>query len=272
MSLLEMSHVTLGLTVDGIGRTLLDDVTVSVDRREIVGLVGESGSGKSTAARAAIGILPAGARLSGKIAVEGTDALGGSPAELRRLRAETVGMVFQDPRSSVNPVWPLGTFLTESLRVNLHLSREESTTRVLDALNSVGLRDPEQLLSRYPGELSGGMLQRVVIAAALAAEPHLIIADEATSALDVTTQADVLAVLRQAQRERGLGMLFITHDLHLAAAFCDRVLVMYRGRIVEEQEGAALFEHAKHPYTRALLAAVPGIRTPHEHPEGGAPA
>ncbi|MCQ6556817.1 ABC transporter ATP-binding protein [Streptomyces sp. C10-9-1] len=255
--LLDMENLTLHLP--GAARPVLEDVSLRVGAGEIVGLVGESGSGKSTTAKAALRILPDGARAHGKVMLDGADVLSMSDAELRGHRARTVAMVHQDPRSALNPVRRVGDFLTERLLHTGTTDRRAARRRAVELLDTVGLADPERRVRQYPHELSGGMLQRVVIAGALAAEPRLLLADESTSALDVTTQAGILALLRRLRDERGLGLVFITHDLHLAAAYCDRVHVMYAGRVVEEQRAERLFEHARHPYTRGLLACSPEL-------------
>ncbi|MFB4303296.1 ABC transporter ATP-binding protein [Actinomadura sp. NTSP31] len=247
-----------GLTL-GIGALpLLDGVTVRVGRGETVGLVGESGSGKSLTARAALGMLPRGATATGSVEVGGVDVLAAGRAALRDLRRTRASMVFQDPRAAINPVRRVGDYLTEGLRARGVPSREAAAT-ALGLLEQVGIRDPRGALRRYPHEFSGGMLQRVVIAGALSIEPELLLADEPTTALDVTTQAEVIGLLKDMQRKRGTGMLFVTHDLDLAAAICDRVYVMYAGRIVEEAAGAALFSSPAHPYTKALLEASPSV-------------
>ncbi|WP_128376390.1 ABC transporter ATP-binding protein [Streptomyces cavernae] len=240
----------LTVEVPGTARPLLDEVALHIAEGEVVGLVGESGSGKSTTAKAALGLLPAGATASGSVHVAGADVLSLTGEELRRHRARTVSMVHQDPRAALNPVRRIGDFLLE---------RGADRTRAVELLAAVGLSDPERRMRQRPHELSGGMLQRVVIAGALATPPRLLLADEATSALDVTTQAEILALLRTLRAEHGAGLLFITHDLHLAAAYCDRVYVMYAGRVVEERTAAALFADPAHPYTRGLLACSPTL-------------
>ncbi|NUP03599.1 MAG: ABC transporter ATP-binding protein [Nonomuraea sp.] len=252
-----------GLTIEAGGRRpILRDVSLTVGPGEIVGLVGESGSGKSTIARSVLRLLPQRARVSGRVLVSGDDVLTMAPAALRDLRASKVSMIYQDPRSSLNPVRRIGDFLTERMVHTLGRPKAEARARALDLLTAVGLREPELRLRQYPHELSGGMLQRVVIAAALAADPALLLADEATSALDVTTQAETLALLRTIQAERGLGMLFITHDLHLAASLCDRVHVLYAGTVVESRPAKELFEDPRHPYTAGLLACTPELGDP----------
>lgn len=254
--LLDIENLTLRLP--GAARPLLADVSLRVRTGEVVGLVGESGSGKSTTAKAALRILPDGAEARGRVLVDGADVLAMTDARLREHRARTVAMVHQDPRSALNPVRRIGDFLTERL---LHGGgdKKEARRRAVELLAAVGLSDPERRLRQRPHEMSGGMLQRVVIAGALAAEPRLLLADEATSALDVTTQAEILALLRGLRRQREPGTLFITHDLHLAAAYCDRVYVMYAGRVVEQQQAADLFAQARHPYTRGLLGCSPAL-------------
>ena len=245
-------------------RPLLADVSLRVGAGEVVGLVGESGSGKSLTARAVLRLLPPGADVDGRIEVAGTEVLGAPEDAVRGLRRSTVSMVFQDPRAGINPIRRIGDFLTESLRLHHGWSRTAASERALALLASVGLPDPERHVRQFPHELSGGMLQRVMIAGALTVEPQLLLCDEPTTALDVTTQAEILAILGRLQREQGMGMLFITHDLDLAAAVCDRVYVMYAGRIVEESPALALFEHPRHPYTAGLLASTPGVAADHD--------
>ncbi|GAA2616154.1 ABC transporter ATP-binding protein [Actinomadura fulvescens] len=237
---------------------LLADVTVTVARGETVGLVGESGSGKSLTARAALGMVPRGSRATGTVVVGGLDVLAAGRRELRELRRTRAAMIFQDPRVSINPVRRIGDYLTEGMRAR-GVRAKAATARAQELLGQVGIRDPRRALRQYPHEFSGGMLQRVMIAGALSAEPALLLADEPTTALDVTTQAEVIAVLKDLQRVHGTGMLFVTHDLDLAAAICDRVYVMYAGRIVEESAGTSLFQAPAHPYTRALLEASPSV-------------
>ncbi|WP_435281670.1 ABC transporter ATP-binding protein [Streptomyces koelreuteriae] len=246
--LLTLDHLTVQLP--GAARPLLDEVSLRVAPGEVVGLVGESGSGKSTTAKAALGLLPGGATAAGSVRAGDADVLALTGEDLRRHRARTVAMVHQDPRAALNPVRRIGDFLRE---------RGADRARAVELLTAVGLSDPERRLRQRPHELSGGMLQRVVIAGVLAVGPRLLLADEATSALDVTTQAEILALLRTLRAEQGAGMLFITHDLHLAAAYCDRVYVMYAGRVVEERTAEALFADPAHPYTRGLLSCSPTL-------------
>lgn len=255
--LLDIDNLTVRLTT-GAARPILDRVTLRVDRGETVGLVGESGSGKSVACRTALGLVPRGATADGTVRVQGDDVLALDTAGLRRVRRREAAMVFQDPRASVNPMRRVGDFLTEGLRLT-GLTQSQSLARAEELLAEVGIRDPRGALRRFPHQFSGGMLQRVVIAAALAGDPALLLADEPTTALDVTTQAEIVGILRRLQADHGTGMLFVTHDLELAAAICDRIYVMYAGRIVESRPAADLFAHPRHPYTAGLLASTPRL-------------
>ncbi|MFF5504954.1 ABC transporter ATP-binding protein [Streptomyces roseolus] len=261
---LEIDGLGLRLPEDRAARPILDGVSLTVRAGETVGLVGESGSGKSVACRSVLGLLPKGARTRGEVRVNGADVLTMDRARLAALRGREVAMVFQDPRASVNPLRRVGDFLTEGLRAT-GTPAAKATARAEELLAAVGIRDPRGALRRHPHQFSGGMLQRVVIAAALAAEPALLVADEPTTALDVTTQAEVVSILARLRAERGTGMLFVTHDLELASAICDRVYVMYAGRIVETRPTGELFDRPRHPYTAGLLACTPRI-------EAGAPA
>ncbi|MDH6708809.1 peptide/nickel transport system ATP-binding protein [Kitasatospora sp. MAA19] len=241
-------------------RPVLDGVDLTVRAGETVALVGESGSGKSLTSRSVLGLLPDGATTGGTVRVNGEDVLTMTPERLRDLRTGTAAMVFQDPRAAINPLRRLGDFLTESVRLNGRLAAAAAAERAAEMLDAVGL--PAAVLDRYPGQVSGGMLQRVMIAAALMGDPALILADEPTTALDVTTQAEVVALLGDLQERFGTGLLFVTHDLGLAAAISDRVSVMYAGRIVETGPAEDLFDRPRHPYTAALLASTPRLDAP----------
>lgn len=247
----------LHLTLPGLPRPVLAGVDLTVGAGETVALVGESGSGKSLTSRSALGLLPPGAEATGSVRVAGQDVLILPPDRLRALRSGTASMVFQDPRSAMNPLRRLGDFLTEGIR---YADASVPEGRLAELLDAVGL--PSRVLRQYPHELSGGMLQRVMIAAALLPGPRLLLADEPTTALDTTTQAEIIALLARLRAREGCGMLFVTHDLELAAAISDRVYVMYAGRIAETGPAAGLFEHPRHPYTRALLAATPRLDAP----------
>ena len=256
--LLEIDGLTVLLPVEGEQRAVLREVSLEVSAGEALGLVGESGSGKSMTARAVDRLLPRGAQVSGQIRFAGGDVGALAGAGLREYRNK-VAMIFQDPRAHVNPVRRIGDFMTEALRTNLGVPAPEARRRAADMLVQVGIADGERRLRQYPHELSGGMLQRVMIAAALLTEPQLLLADEPTTALDVTTQAEVMAILDDLRREFGLAMIFITHDLELAAAICDRTAVMYAGQIVEIRESALMHDDPLHPYSAALAAARPDI-------------
>jgi oligopeptide/dipeptide ABC transporter ATP-binding protein len=258
--LLQLRGVTTRLATRRAGLVpVLVDVNLEIPRGEFVGLVGESGSGKTMTARTILRALPPRAAVTGEVLFDGEDVLRLSGRRLRELRATRLGVIFQDPRSHVDPVWTIGDHITEGMRVLERVPPRASRARAAELLRMVGIRDGEQRLRQYPGELSGGMLQRVMIAGALAGEPDLLIADEPTTALDVTTQAEIVAILNALRRERALTMLFVTHDLALAAQLCDRIVVMYAGRIVESQPAAALLSSPRHPYTRALVAARPAL-------------
>jgi oligopeptide/dipeptide ABC transporter ATP-binding protein len=262
--LLELRSVTVELEIQGAHWPVVNDVSLEIGRGEVVGLVGESGSGKSMTARTITRLLPPGARVRGEILLDGVDLATLSRKELRRVRARRVAMIFQDPKASIDPLWTNGDHLTEGLRVHAGLSRSGARARALELVADVGIVDGERVLNSYPSELSGGMLQRVMIAGALAADPDLLIADEPTTALDVTLQAEIVAIFDGLRRDRHLSMLFVTHDLELASVLCDRVLVMYAGRVMEAQRTTSLFATPRHPYTAALLGARPAIETRHE--------
>jgi oligopeptide/dipeptide ABC transporter ATP-binding protein len=208
-------------------------------------------------ARSIIRLLPGNAETSGEITFDGASVTGMTPADLRRMRSHSIAMIFQDPRAHINPVRTVGDFLCEGLVLTRGASRKDALRRARQLLTDVQIPDADRRLRQHPHELSGGLLQRVMIAAALAIEPRLILADEPTTALDVTTQEEVMAILDQQRRQRELSLLFITHDLDLAAAVCDRTAVMYAGRIVETAATGDLHARATHPYTRALLSARP---------------
>jgi peptide/nickel transport system ATP-binding protein len=226
--------------------------------RERLGIVGESGSGKSQTGRAIMGLMPPNAAVTARrLEFDGIDLLRIPLQERRRLRGSRLAMVLQDPKYSLNPVMTIGRQIAETLIAH-NVGRREARDRTLDMLTAVQIRDPERVLDLYPHEVSGGMGQRAMIAMMLIAGPELLIADEPTSALDVTVQLDVLAILDKLVSTRGMGLIFISHDLRLVASFCDRVIVMYAGHIVEELPANAL-EDAVHPYTRGLLNCMPKI-------------
>ncbi|WP_026618054.1 ABC transporter ATP-binding protein [Ensifer aridi] len=227
--------------------------------RERLGIVGESGSGKSQTGRAIMGLTPLQAQVTAKrLAFDGIDLVS-APAKVRRdLRGKRIAMILQDPKYSLNPVMSIGRQIVETLRRHEKVSRGEARQRALDMLAAVQIRDPARVFDLYPHEVSGGMGQRAMIAMMLIAGPELLIADEPTSALDVTVQLEVLSILDKLVTERGMGLIFVSHDLRLVSSFCDRVLVMYAGKIVEEIAASDL-PNAKHPYTRGLLNCMPVI-------------
>ncbi|UOQ89107.1 ABC transporter ATP-binding protein [Agromyces endophyticus] len=236
-------------------RQLVFGSTLAVGRGEAVGLVGESGSGKTLTVRAVAGLLPDGFTTSGTIRIDGRDLGAMSARELRDLRARRLGMVFQTPRAHLNPLRTIGDFMTEALVHVADVRPDAAAKRAMDLLDEVGITDPARRMRQHPAELSGGLLQRVMIAATLAMDPDLLLADEITTALDVTTQEEVMAVIADLRAHRELSLLFITHDLALAGAVCDRVNVMQHGRIVETLRAATMRQDARDDYTRVLMSA-----------------
>jgi peptide/nickel transport system ATP-binding protein len=227
--------------------------------RERLGIVGESGSGKSQTGRAILGLTAPEGRVTAKrLAFNGVDLLGCTPRERRELRGGRIAMVLQDPKFSLNPVMTIGDQIAETLRAHTRIAAREARASVIGALEAVQIDDPERMVGLYPHEVSGGMGQRAMIAMMLIAKPDLLIADEPTSALDVTVQLQVLAVLDALVAQRGMGLIFVSHDLRLVSTFCDRILVMYAGQMVEEVAAGRLAE-AKHPYTRGLMNCLPKL-------------
>ena len=256
--LLEVRDLNVGLKMEAGLREVITGASFSIAEGEAMGLVGESGSGKSMTAKAIARLLPKGAEVTGSVTFDGTDVLALEGDDLRRHRAQ-VAVVFQDPRAHINPVRRIDDFMTESLRSLENVTKSEGFRRAADALEEVGIDNPAKRLRQFPHELSGGMLQRVMIATALLSSPRMLLADECTTALDVTTQSEVMAILDELRRERGLSMLFITHDLELAGAVCDRTSVMYAGQIVETRAASVLHGDPLHPYSAALVQARPNI-------------
>jgi oligopeptide/dipeptide ABC transporter ATP-binding protein len=255
-ALLDVRELRVALPTEAGMGSVVRDVSFAIGKGEFVGLVGESGSGKSMTARSLIRLLPPKAEQSGTVTLDETEILGLSKGALRSVRADRVAMIFQDPRAHIDPLWRIESHITEALKLRGATRTRETC---VELLRSVGIADPLQTLRSYPDQLSGGMLQRVMIAGALAAEPELLIADEPTTALDVTTQSEIMAILADLRTERSLSMLFITHDLELASAICDRVLVMYAGTIVEDGPCDDVFSQHLHPYTWGLLNARPSL-------------
>jgi peptide/nickel transport system ATP-binding protein len=234
--------------------TAIRGVSLGIRPGEIVGLVGESGSGKTLTCRAALGVLPAGVTIDhGSMTFAGHDLTTLSRRGWEEVHGSHMGAVFQDPASYLNPTITVGHQLAEVLRVKLGLSRRAAHQRSVELLSAVGLHQPEHVFHQIPAELSGGMLQRVMIAIAISCDPELLVADEATTALDVTIQAEIIDLLRRLRDERGLAVLFVSHDLAVVAELCDRVVVFYAGEVVESGPAAEIIERPRHPYTQALL-------------------
>ncbi len=261
MSLLEVQNLRVTFDTETGPVEAVRGVSFSLGR-ERLGIVGESGSGKTMTGRAVLRLIRPPGRISAdRMVFDGQDLIRASERDMRALRGKRIGMVMQDPKYSLNPVMTVGRQLTEGLRLRDGLGRRDATAKAIAALEAVQIRDPERVMEAYPHELSGGMGQRVMIAMMLIPEPDLLIADEPTSALDVTVQAEVLSILDNLVRDRGMGLIFISHDLRLVARFCDRVLVMYKSRIVEEIAARDLMA-ARHPYTQGLLNCLPRIGGP----------
>jgi oligopeptide/dipeptide ABC transporter ATP-binding protein len=246
-------------TRDGVVRAV-DGIDFTVGRGEIMGLVGESGCGKSVTSLSIMRLIaPPGRIEAGRILFDGTDLLTLSSDEMRRVRGNRIAMIFQQPTSSLNPVWDVETQLAEMLRIHRNLRSTAAHDRALELLRMVGIPDPARRLKAFPHELSGGMAQRVMIAMALACEPELLIADEPTTALDVTIQAQILDLIRNLREETGTAVILITHDLGVVAEMCDRVAVMYAGEIVEQTDVVSLYRRPLHPYTAGLIGSLPVV-------------
>ncbi len=235
--------------------------------RERLGIVGESGSGKSMTGRAILRLIRPPGRVEAKrLALQGTDLLSLPEREMQKIRGQRISMVMQDPKFSLNPVMRIGDQIMEIYRFHTGAGRREAHAKAIEMLEAVSIRDPERVMRAWPHEMSGGMGQRIMIAMMMVTEPDILIADEPTSALDVSVQTQVLSIMDRLVRERGMGLIFISHDLNLVASFCDRVLIMYAGRIVEVCEAGRLHE-ARHPYTRGLLGSLPRLDQPRRHLE-----
>jgi oligopeptide/dipeptide ABC transporter ATP-binding protein len=251
---------------------VIEQVSLAIGRGEIVGLVGESGSGKSVTALATMRLLSPQARVDGgTIALDGTDLLALPDRDMLAVRGARIAMIFQEPMTSLNPLFRAGFQIGEALEAHLGLGRGEARRRAIGLMRAVGIPSPELRVDDYPHQLSGGMRQRVMIAMAMACAPQLLIADEPTTALDVTIQAQILALMRKLRDQNGMGILLITHDLGVIAGMADRVVVMYAGEIMEEASVRALFATPRHPYTRLLLKSVPrvAIKLPRLHQIAG---
>ncbi len=235
--------------------------------QERLGIVGESGSGKSMTGRAILKLIrPPGQIIADRIAIEGEDIIAMNERQMRKVRGERISMVMQDPKFSLNPVMTVGNQIMEAYRIHTRSSKTEAKRKALEMLEAVSIRDQERVFRAYPHEMSGGMGQRIMIAMMLIPDPRILIADEPTSALDVSVQTQVLSIIDRLVKERGMGLIFISHDLNLVSSFCDRVLIMYSGRIVETCRADKLHE-AQHPYTRGLLNSLPRLDAPNRRLE-----
>lgn len=260
-AIISVENLSISYRVPGGNLRAVRDVSLSVARGEVLGIMGESGCGKSTLAAAMINLLPTGARISaGAVRLAGTDMLRLSPEDQRRLRGRSVAMVFQDPMTAFNPVLTIGRQLADF--AGAHDPARAAPSALAAMLGRVGIPDPQRCLDRYPHELSGGMRQRVAIAAALLMQPDVLIADEPTTALDVTMEAQIIHLLRDLRSSFDGAIVIVTHHLGVIAELCDRVAVMYAGQVVEEGPVDSLFHDPRHPYTRALLACDPAVVDP----------
>jgi dipeptide transport system ATP-binding protein len=258
MPLLEIQNLTVEFKTRSGAFRAVDKVSMAVDTREVLAIVGESGSGKSVSMLAVMGLLPWTAKVTAdRMAFDGRDLLSITPADRRKITGKDMAMIFQEPMSSLNPCFTVGFQLTEAIKTHVDMDKPQRKKRAIELLEQVGIPAPETRLSSFPHQLSGGMSQRVMIAMALSCNPKLLIADEPTTALDVTIQAQILELLVRLQRETGMGLVLITHSMGVVAETAERVSVQYAGQKVEEQPVANLFKHPRHPYTAALLAALP---------------
>ncbi|MDS7594120.1 ABC transporter ATP-binding protein [Agrobacterium tumefaciens] len=258
MSLLKIKNLTVKFATATGSFTAVDGIDVSVDKHEVLAIVGESGSGKSVSMLAVMGLLPDTAMITAdEMTFDGKNLLTLSPQERRRLIGREITMIFQEPIASLNPSFTVGFQIEEVLRLNLGMSKSAARARALELFRAVGIPEPETKLNAYPHQMSGGQCQRVMIAIAIASKPRLLIADEPTTALDVTIQKQILDLLMKLQEEYGMALILITHDMGVVAETADRVVVQYKGRKMEEADVLSLFEAPQHPYTRALLSALP---------------
>ena len=258
MSLLKIKNLTVKFATATGAFTAVDGIDVSVDKHEVLAIVGESGSGKSVSMLAVMGLLPDTATITAdEMVFDGINLLAMSPQERRKLIGREITMIFQEPVASLNPSFTVGFQIEEVLRLNLGMGRSAARARALELFRAVGIPEPETKLNAYPHQMSGGQCQRVMIAIAIASKPRLLIADEPTTALDVTIQKQILDLLMNLQEEYGMALILITHDMGVVAETADRVVVQYKGRKMEEADVLSLFEAPQHPYTKALLSALP---------------
>jgi peptide/nickel transport system ATP-binding protein len=261
MTLLEVRGLTVRFRTEDGYVSAVDDVSFDASAGDLLAVVGESGCGKSVAAMALSGLLPRSATVTGSVRLDGVELIGASDVTLRSVRGRDIAYVFQEPMTSLNPVFTVGRQVAEVLRVHEGMNRRQALDRAAELLHLVGIPSPRQRLRHYPHQLSGGLRQRVMIAMAVACNPRVLVADEPTTALDVTVQAGILDVLRDLRDRLGAAVVLITHDLGVVADVADRVMVMYAGRVVERGQVDELFAHPRHHYTTGLLGAVPTART-----------
>ncbi|MGV2052254.1 ABC transporter ATP-binding protein [Agrobacterium sp. 22-209-1] len=258
MSLLKIKNLTVKFATATGAFTAVNGIDVSVDKHEVLAIVGESGSGKSVSMLAVMGLLPDTATITAdEMTFDGKNLLAMTPQERRRVIGREITMIFQEPVASLNPSFTVGFQIEEVLRLNLGMSGAAARARALELFRAVGIPEPETKLKAYPHQMSGGQCQRVMIAIAIASKPRLLIADEPTTALDVTIQKQILDLLMNLQEEYGMALILITHDMGVVAETADRVVVQYKGRKMEEADVLSLFEAPQHPYTKALLSALP---------------
>jgi oligopeptide/dipeptide ABC transporter ATP-binding protein len=260
-ALLSVSDLSVQFLTESGPATVVDKLSFNVRAGEMIGIVGESGSGKTVTSLAVMRLVPSppGRIVSGSVMFEDRDLLTLSLRDMRKVRGDEIAMVFQDPMTSLNPVFTIGTQLVDTIRLHRKMKKRAARARAVELLDMVGIPDPERRIKDYPHQLSGGMRQRALLALALSCEPRLLIADEPTTALDVTVQAQILDLLRSLQSRLGMAVVLVTHDLGVIADLCSRVVVMYAGQVVEEASVEDLFAHPQHPYTEGLLAAIPQV-------------
>ena len=259
MSLLEIDKLSVTFVGDDGPVHAVNDLSLSINRGETLGIVGESGSGKSQTAFSIMGLLAPNGRTAGSVRFDGQEILGAKPKVLNKLRAERIAMIFQDPMTSLNPYMRIADQMTEVLTLHHGMSKRAALAESVRMLDAVKIPAAKERIRLFPHEFSGGMRQRVMIAMSLLCKPDLLIADEPTTALDVTVQAQIMDLLGDLQKDFGMATILITHDLGVVAGFCERVLVMYGGRVMEQGPTEPLFAQPTHPYTRGLLAAVPRV-------------
>jgi oligopeptide transport system ATP-binding protein len=272
--LLQVKNLTTSFVTDSGEVHAVNGVSFNLDRGRVLGIVGESGSGKSVTAYSIMRILSDNGRVeSGQVLFEGKDILQTPESEMRQFRGERISIIFQDPMTSLNPVFTVGSQLSEAIRLHTDRTRAQAKARALELLRLVGVNEPDKRLRQYPHQLSGGMRQRVMIAMALACEPDILIADEPTTALDVTIQAQILELMRSLQKQLGMAIIMITHDLGVIAEMCDEIIVMYAGRICERGTAEEIFYNPRHAYTKGLLRSIPRMTDVHEKlvPIAGSP-